>query len=830
MGKKLVIVESPAKAKTINRLLGSEYTVKSSMGHVRDLPLKSLGVDIKDSFKPRYVNVKGRKKTIDELKKASETCDVICLATDPDREGEAIAWHLKAILEQGGDSKDFFRVQYNEVTPRAVRKAFENPTKLDMNRVNAQQARRILDRIVGYMVSPILWRRLRQGLSAGRVQSVALRLVCEREAEIRGFVPEEYWLFGATVRKLVAPLDPFHLKLARIDGEKAEIKSADQAKAVREDLQGRSLQVADVAVSEIARRPPPPFITSTLQQAGSNLCRFSPARTMSIAQKLYEGVDLGDGPVGLITYMRTDSFRVSEDALRECRDLIEQRFGDEYRPAKPNFFKSRESAQEAHEAIRPTDARRAPDSLAGTLDANELRIYRIIWERFVASQMAPARIALRTVTVDAPPKSDGAKLYTFRATVSEVRFPGYMKLTGTETKEKTGEADDDVEYLPDLSAGERLECVEWLEERKETRPPPRYSEASLIRILEKNGVGRPSTYAQTITTLCQRKYARSEKRTLFPTDLGIQVSTFLVTDLSDLFNVEFTAAMEESLDKIESGQLKWTDMLADFYEKFERWTSKARAPSADRNMTARLLAAFKSVKEWTPEVKRGKKIYSDNKFVESIAKRLENGDKDISQRQLETLARIAAHYRKQVPEFESLISEAGLAAILDEPEPEPPRPETLAKFNLLEDMTLEEPVRNFVASLRSRVDAGRNLSEAQSRALDSIVVSHSDQIANFAALKSELGIEGTGQADNEESARLIDALSRVREWNPSVKRGRKVFDDKKFFESLSEHFSKRGFLSFRQRIALKKMAQRYRVQGPKGGDGAGTEEGDSESN
>ena len=426
MGKKLVVVESPAKAKTIGKILGSGYVVKSSVGHIRDLPERTLGVDIEHGFTPKYVFSKGKAKVIAELKKAAKACDEIYLAPDPDREGEAIAWHLQETLADSAKGKPFHRVQYNEITPRAVRAAFEQSGQIDMRRVDAQQARRVLDRIVGYMVSPMLWRRLRKGLSAGRVQSVALRLVSERERQIQAFQIEEYWVLGASVRRAAAPLDPFAVKLVKVDGEKLAVGSEAAAKALLSDLDGCALRVNDVRVRETSRRALPPFITSTLQQSASSLYSFSPNRTMSLAQKLYEGVDLGaGGPVGLITYMRTDSVNVARDAQASARAFIAEAYGEAYYPETPNFFKSRASAQEAHEAIRPTEVARTPESLRGVLDAPSLKLYEMIWKRFVASQMAAAKIAQKTVEI-VPVKDGLAHAYAFSASSSEVLFDGFL--------------------------------------------------------------------------------------------------------------------------------------------------------------------------------------------------------------------------------------------------------------------------------------------------------------------------------------------------------------------------------------------------------------------
>jgi len=809
--KKLVIVESPAKAKTINKILGADYLVKSSMGHVRDLPVKKLGVDIKHEFKPRYVLVKGRKKIIDDLKKAAETCDAVYLAPDPDREGEAIAWHLKALL--GGEADRYRRVFYNEVTPGAVRKAFENPGEIDIARVNAQQARRILDRIVGYMVSPMLWRRIGRGLSAGRVQSVALRLVCEREAEIRKFVPEEYWILWALVRKIMAPLDPFKVRLVRINGEKAEVTSAEQAEKILAELEGRSMKVSKVATKEVTRRPSPPHITSTLQQAGSTYCGYSPKRTMSVAQKLYEGVDLGDGPVGLITYMRTDSFTVSSQALDACRGFITQTLGPEYCPEKPNFYKSRASAQEAHEAIRPTDVSRTPESMEGRLGSAELKVYRLIWQRFVASQMTPAKIEQRSVEVDAPPPGAEGSLYTFRATSSDVKFPGFMKVHKP-GKKKQDEDSDEIDGLPEVAEGEPLICLELSPDRKETKPPARYSEASLVRAMESNGVGRPSTYAQIISTLHQRRYVTRENKALAPTELGDKVSGFLVEKLGELFDVTFTAAMEESLDEVEKGSVEWTNMLKEFYTRFDGWMEKSAEPPADLEAVKRILEATDSVTEWAPEVKRGKRVYSDKKFVDSIRRQAEEGKKAISQRQLEALLRIACRYREHAPEIDRAISDSGLQALAEQSEFEPPLESTKRKLEILDKLELDASAQDFTDSLRVRVAGARRLSEAQVRALDNIVLAHEESIDGFEQIKGQLDIGASLPEERKESAALVNALAKVQEWHPPTKRRGRVYNDREFYESLSSHFSRKGFLSVKQRAALKRVAQRYHAQIP----------------
>ena len=828
MSKNLVIVESPAKAKTINKILGADFTVKASMGHVRDLPVKSLGVDLEHDFTPEYVVTDDRKKVVKELCDAAVGCDAIYLAPDPDREGEAIAWHLKAILEDKVPADKFFRVTYNEITARAVREAFANPSEIDQKRVNAQQARRVLDRIVGYKVSPLLWSRIHRGLSAGRVQSVALRLVCERELAILGFKPEAYWVFGAEVRKQIDPKDPFTVRLARIKGEKAEVKSPEQAEQIAKDLETRSLRVRGIVRREINKRAYPPFITSSLQQAGSRVYDYPPARTMKIAQKLYEGVDLGEGPVGLITYMRTDSFNLSQDARAAATQFITSQFGPEYLPEKPNFFKSRGGAQEAHEAIRPTDVNRTPESLAKALTPEQLNLYGLIWQRFVASQMAPAKIEQRTAEIETITPEGQVPDYLFRATASQVVFPGYMKVSGVErkvTKEKDaadkaeGEADEpEVEKLPSLEPGEPLDLLKWLSERKETQPPGRYSEASLIKALEENGVGRPSTYASILGTLYDRKYATREKKAVQPTDLGMKVNTLLTESLNALFDVQFTAHMEELLDEIEAGKVEWHHMLADFYKQFLAWMVLAKGPAADAGKVLRVLTALDQVKEWGPETKRGKRTYSDHKFTVSIRKQLDEAKKPLSMRQLESLGRLVLRYREQIPDLGEALAEAGLQKLLEETPPEPPRASTVAKLAALREVEFEPPTerrgrkfddRVFVESLQRRVDQQRELSPAQLQVLDRLVGKYSEKIPNFEALQESLELgQASGTEDNESQA-LLDQLKNVTDWKQKAGRDGKTYDDKAFYDSLSKQFGQRKSLSPRQRSALKRMVRRY---------------------
>lgn len=822
MEKKLVIVESPAKAKSIGRILGSGYIVKSSVGHIRDLPERTLGVDIEHQFKPKYVVSKGKAKVISELKKAAKECGAIYLAPDPDREGEAIAWHLQEALSDSAKGKPFYRVQYNEITPRAVRAAFDNPGELDMQRVDAQQARRVLDRIVGYMVSPMLWRRLKKGLSAGRVQSVALRLVAERERQIQEFKVEEYWILGAKLRRQSAPLDPFDVRLARINNEKPAIGSEQSAQEVLADLEGCSMRVRDVRQREATRRPLPPFITSTLQQAASSMHGYSPSRTMSLAQKLYEGIEIGSGgPVGLITYMRTDSVSIARDAQSEARSYIVENYGDNYYPATPNFYRSRAGSQGAHEAIRPTDVTRTPDSLRGVLDAPALKLYDLIWRRFVASQMSAAKINRRSADIE--PVKDGMQhSYLFTASASEILFDGFLKVMALDIRKKKNEDDDseledsEVERLPPLESGDPLDLLEWASERKETKPPSRYSEASLIRALEANGVGRPSTYAATIETLNSRDYTTREKRQLVPTELGLSVSDLLVSKLSHLFDVGFTATMEDSLDKVEEGSIEWTQMMSNFYDQFKQWMEQAKEPPADVAKVTAVLGMLKHVTEWAPAVKRGKRTYSDDRFVNSVTDQLEEGKKAVSDRQLEALVKIVLRYESQVPDAEPQLLTLGFSELVAEDRAAPSNSVALRRFEILSPVKLAEQQGEFVASLQQQLESGRRLSEKQLAALDRIIIQNSPQIENFDSVRQELNIakDEVREQQDHESPQLLKLLDTVIEWQEPVTRGKQTFDDKAFYDSLSEQFRAKNFLSPRQRYALKRLVTRYKAQIP----------------
>ena len=578
---RLVIVESPAKARTIGKYLGPGYRVRASVGHIRDLPERELGVDVERGFEPRYVTIRGKGKVIQELKREAQNAEEIILATDPDREGEAIAYHVAEQLGYNSDGKRkrgtaprFHRVLFHEITRDAVRRALENPGTIDMRKVEAQQARRILDRLVGYQVSPLLWKPIRPGLSAGRVQTVALRLIAEREAAIRAFKPEEYWSITAL---LEAAGERFEAQLHHIDGKAFRLENEAAARAVLADIEGVPFVVSEVKRREKVKNPPAPFTTSTLQQEAAKRLGFSSRKTMRVAQQLYEGVELGDeGAVGLITYMRTDSTRVSAAAAAAARDWAREAFGDDYVPASPRLWtgKQQKGAQEAHEAIRPTDPARTPESVRGDLDDDQFRLYQLIWLRFVASQMAPA--VYDTTTIDFPvrgknaPDGGSPRLYLFRATGSVMKFDGFTRLYTEAREEGDHRTLDDLAPLPALEAGQACTVIELVPAQHFTQPPPRFSEASLVKELEKLGIGRPSTYAQIISTLVDREYVKLEQKRFYPTPLGETVVQLLVRLFPQLFDVGFTSEMEAELDRIEEGDIEWRRVLEDFYGPFQR--------------------------------------------------------------------------------------------------------------------------------------------------------------------------------------------------------------------------------------------------------------------
>ena len=586
MAKSLVIVESPAKAKTINKYLGPQYIVKASLGHIKDLPKKDLAVDVDHGFEPAYVVIEGKKKLIAELKAAAKKVDNIYLAADPDREGEAICYHLQEELQGSGGKKgggpQFFRVMFNEITKNSIQKAFEKPAIVNVAKVEAQQARRVLDRLVGYKISPLLWDKVRRGLSAGRVQTVAVRVIVEREREIRAFVKQEYWTIDADLAAKKPPAFSARLfKTSSAGSELANIEITNQAAAdaVTTDLEGVDYIVKSVGTREKRRNPVAPFITSTLQQDASRKLRFSVKRTMMLAQRLYEGVEIGEeGPTGLITYMRTDSTRVSNDALAEVRTYIQEKFGPAYLPAQPIVYKTKKDAQDAHEAIRPTSMR-SPEELVKFLAEDEMKLYRLIWMRFVASQMTPAVFDQTTIDVNAAGK--GGTAYIFRATGSVPKFDGFLAVY-EEGKDQRDEDDEELKHkLPLVTEGETLRFKTLRPEQHFTEPPPRYNEATLVKKLESDGVGRPSTYASILSTIQEREYVTKEGGKFTPTELGMVVCDLLLESFSDIFEVKYTARMEEELDEIEEGKLDWRVAMAEFYSRFTKDIAHAEEHMTD---------------------------------------------------------------------------------------------------------------------------------------------------------------------------------------------------------------------------------------------------------
>lgn len=584
----LVIVESPAKAKTISKFLGKKYRVVASMGHVRDLPKSSLGVDIEHSFRPKYITIRGKGQTIKELKDAAKKASRVLLATDPDREGEAISWHLSEILNI--DPKSKCRIEFNEITRSAIQAAAKSPRPIDIARVNAQQARRILDRLVGYKLSPFLWSKVKPGLSAGRVQSVAVRLICDREREIQSFVPEEYWTTDVLLAK-ASGKETFKARVVSRRGEKLAVANEAEARAIAEELvfdsakryfngkrelKGRKkppatagpvYKVESVVRKDRLRRPAPPFTTSTLQQEASRKLGFYSKRTMAVAQQLYEGLDIkGEGMVGLVTYIRTDSTRVAAEAQAEARSVIERLYGKSFVPETPPVYSKKAGAQDAHESIRPTSVARHPDAVKDSLTRDQYRLYKLIWERFVASQMSPA--VLDTVTAEI-----FAGEYGLRATGSRVKFPGFMAVYTEGRDDEVGEEDAEI---PELMEGEVVSPIKLEAEQHFTQPPPRYTDASLVRALEEKGIGRPSTYAPTIETIVQRGYVVREKRRLLPTEIGFIVVDLLKEHFPEIISVEFTAGMEEELDKVEEGRSDWVQVLDSFYRGFEKSLEEAK--------------------------------------------------------------------------------------------------------------------------------------------------------------------------------------------------------------------------------------------------------------
>ena len=814
--KKLLIVESPAKAKTIGKYLDGEFTVKSSVGHIRDLPKKGglaikiapvKGVENEWTFTPSYEVSPDKKKVVSELRAAAKAADEIYLAPDPDREGEAIAWHLSEVLAKEAKGKPVSRVTYNEITKSAVREAIANPGRIDTARVDAQQARRILDRLVGFQVSPMLWKYLSYGrfLSAGRVQSVALRLLVEREREIRGFVPVPYWLLGVEAR---TDSVPFTAKLARIDGKKPEICDEAMAASVVSDLEGAGLRVSSVKDQPKSRHPYPPFTTSTLQQAASSVCGFSPHRTMGLAQKLYEA--------GLITYMRTDSVNIAKSARDAAKSFIESEYGPDYLPETPNLYKSRSGAQEAHEAIRPTDVLTKPGSISG-LDSYSARLYDLIWRRFVASQMADAKSSLRTVSLE-PEKPGIARSYVFTVSTTAVTFEGFLKAMPAAAhrgRQDGADESDEVGDLPPIAVGDRPEVLRWLSDRKETKPPPRFSEAALVKALEENGVGRPSTYAQTIEVLVNRQYATRESRQLVPTKRGEDVNDWLVLRMPALFDVGYTAQMEDELDKVEDGGVTGDKMLSDFYSRFQAWLQAAKEPPPDPKRFRDIFALLSSVVKWREPKSSDRRAFDDHEFVKSVREQMENEPEKLSERQLRVLANVAVSYRDQIPDAEARLSEIGWAELVEKAKDAPPEELVGDCFRMLESAGLIEN-NKFLTSLHRQFRQGRALSERQFAVLARNVCENAGDDEPSRSLKSRLSAFAPAATETPVAdptlPELIAMLGEIKTWREPVKRGKRSFDDREFADSLSGQFARRKTLTPRQVAAMKKMLLSYREQ------------------
>jgi len=836
---KLVIVESPAKAKTINRYLGNDYVVMASFGHVRDLPNNSLGVDLTQQFTPRYVMTDSGKKTLAGLKKAATGVNQIILATDPDREGEAIAWHLQESLAPHTKAT-FKRVVFHEVTANAIRAAFANPGDLDQAKVDAQQARRILDRLVGYQVSPLLWEHIQRGTSAGRVQSVALRLVCEREREILAFEAKEYWQMDASFLPGAAS-ESFMARLFQLDNAKPDIGNAETANALADELENRArFRIDKINKKPKKRHPYPPFTTSTLQQTASGSLRFSPSQTMQVAQQLYEGVELGaDGAVGLITYMRTDSVAVSKDAQEQARAFIAATYGNDYVPAQPNNYRSKNSAQAAHEAVRPTHMDLPPAKVAPFLQPRQLRLYTLIWNRFIASQMESARQIEHSIDVVAD-NQPLKHVYRFRATATTTVFAGFLKVYGDSGENDDPEADPDQQHvtttLPELHEKDPCTLEKLHKKQCFTQPPRRFSEATLVRELDENGIGRPSTYASIVRTIQDRNYTDKDKGRLFPTELGFKVNDYLVETMPELMDIKFTAKMEDQLDKIEDGNVQWTHMLTDFYDSFRTWVTDvpvSAAPNAER--ISEFLAVFDSNITWDPPKKRGRRTYDDQKFIESLCDQVKEG-KTFSDRQWQALLTVAARYAQQLPALEAISSNIGIAEQvhghmdkLRERESNPPAPPTPIGRRLcamLADVKWEAPVKRgkrvyddkkFYKSLASRIDEEKALTPAQLEALKKLAAKYRSQLSGYDELAAEFNLEQPAPVDEQQVEKIAATLmlfTSITQWEPAKTRGKRTYDDKEFVDSICSQFESRKILSDRQIAAAKKVLSRYWRQIP----------------
>lgn len=875
MSKILVVVESPTKAKTISRFLGGSTQVMASQGHVRDLPERTLGVDIAQNFKPDYELTANGKKIVKQLKQAAAGVSDIYLATDPDREGEAIAWHLQEVLKGSGTAA-FHRITFHEITQSAIQHSFANPGSIDFDMVDAQQARRVLDRIVGYQVSPLLWRNIKKGTSAGRVQTVALRLVVEREREIQAFVPVEYWNLDALFETL-SPKSSFKTRLARVNGEKVQVSSGGDAQRLADALQsaGVTHTVSKVTSTPRKKNPMPPFITSTLQQAAGSALRLGASQTMRIAQELYEGINIGGGQVGLITYMRTDSVNIAKEAQAQALTYIANTYGKEFLPDKPNVYRSRKTAQEAHEAIRPTDMQYTPDAIAQYLSPQQLKVYRLIWNRFIASQMAPARQLDHLIEVDSKggeldnllvhgliSEKDEAKsgsgmpgvVCQFRAAARETVFPGFLKVYSIKEVGEEEDPDEMLNTLPQLPLGTQCNLLKLNKEQCFTQPPSRYSEASLVKALEQNGVGRPSTYATTVNTIQVRDYVTKDKGSLAPTELGCKTCDFLVQQMPDLFNVGFTAQMEDELDQVEEGKMNWVDMLKLFYASFQIWLGlkTVQGDSNSEDLIRKLLDCFPPDFQFAEPVLIGRKKYDDAKFVASIRERSEAGE-PLTERQWNAMLYMVARYIEKSPEILTILDEYGHGEEVREMMAEikkaeeapviPVAPEALKLLAAMDGLKFNPATKRgkrtfddskFVASIQKQAESGKALSEAQTTALLKIASRYAALIDGYQELSSALAAtlpqseaqesvkeeavapvaEPCSDEEKEKINAILALVAEIKEWKTASKTGKRSFDDKTFVTSVSTQFTQKGSLSPKQVSALLKVLGKYSNQIP----------------
>ena len=778
----LIIVESPSKAKKIATYVGPEVDVRASVGHIRDLPTFQLGVSISNHFSPNYVIPEDKKKVVDELQKAAKRAGVVYLASDPDREGESIAWHLHEVLKEVPGERKFYRVRYNEVTKGAVLDALAHPTEIDQHLVDAQQARRIEDRLSGFKISKLIANSIRGAKSAGRVQSVALRLIVDRERAVQGFKTTPYWLLGAEIGQADAPIA---IRLAAIDGKAPKFLAYGKEvqgiaeRATAEGYHGelnqpaRAVRVLSVERKLLSRKPQPPFITSTLQQAAATHLGYSPDQTMRLAQALYEE--------GYITYMRTDGYTVSASIRGAVEAEIAKCFGRECLPDKPNFYGNKvKNAQEAHEPIRPTEVSR--HSLSG-VDPQQAKLYDLIWRRFVASQMAAARYERTTATFEPTQPPPLAHAYRFTASAQKLLFKGYQSVWAYARPEEEGE-EALAKLPPNLAAGQEIPCVRWLLSTKETQPPARFNEASLVRALEENGIGRPSTYASIIRTLLSREYVKSNRsHVLTPTEMGIAATDFLLGEMPDFVNVEFTAQMEDALDKVADGSRDWEQEVAAFYAKLTEWLA------AEPERVRAILAQLAQVRTWREptRTKAGRISWSDQAFYDEMAGHVAQGEM-LSKSQLATLTRLAIAYREQLPGLEQVVGE--LPPTLD-------KAAVQALFDALEGRELNGWEQRFATSLHEQFSRKGDLSPKQLAILKRIA--HPEEDAQ--------------RLDNEAPAReLLAALGQVSAWNPPVKRGKQTYDDQAFVSSLNTQLDTKHFLTDRQFDALKKTLRAYREQ------------------